>query len=171
MGSSKDCFKRLIFRLQAKNSRGHGVHSPYIFNFISHVFNPKCNYYVFENLKLKHRNRTLKILFRAAAFLNWPVYICSQENNEDASILNQMFEESGIKTVSKIVKRCFVIILGGDFIFPEDFDIAEVVIADSSNKVVQEQSKFSPVIIETYDIRFYFINLQVTPGYYKVAGN
>jgi predicted O-methyltransferase YrrM len=43
--------KYLHYYLTAENSRGHGVHSPFVFEFIKFVLNDKKNYYAYENIE------------------------------------------------------------------------------------------------------------------------
>lgn len=60
-------FYKFIFHfLTSSNTRGHGVHSPYIFNFTNYVLNNKEIYYIFPKIEairfnLMHDKRTIFI--------------------------------------------------------------------------------------------------------------
>lgn len=59
-------FRFLIHFLSARNTRGYGVHSPYIFHFTKYVIDNKSSYYVFSaiekiRLQLKKDNRVLNL--------------------------------------------------------------------------------------------------------------
>jgi predicted O-methyltransferase YrrM len=58
--------KYILYYLTAFNSKGHGMHSPFVFDFILHVLNNKSNYRppaLIEQLRqeLLHDDRTLQI--------------------------------------------------------------------------------------------------------------
>lgn len=66
MRKTRITYKYLKFFFTAKNTRGHGVHSPYVFNFIESLYN-KNPYYVFseiENLRkeLKKNGQILDVV-------------------------------------------------------------------------------------------------------------
>ncbi len=54
-------FKYLQFYASAANSSGHGIHSPFVFDFILHVLQNKCFYYAYEEIE-KLRSLLLKDL-------------------------------------------------------------------------------------------------------------
>ncbi|MDD2284376.1 MAG: class I SAM-dependent methyltransferase [Paludibacter sp.] len=51
-------YKYLLHLIRARNTRGYGVHSPYMFNFIRHILSEKHPYYVFRDIE-RIRNRML----------------------------------------------------------------------------------------------------------------
>lgn len=58
--------KWLNYWLNASNGKGHGVHSPFVFEFIQHVLNDKGTYYCYESIEgmrtwLKHTDKELEI--------------------------------------------------------------------------------------------------------------
>jgi len=48
--------KYLHYYLTAKNGKGHGVHSPFVFDFIIHVLNDKKKYDCYENVESLRNN-------------------------------------------------------------------------------------------------------------------
>lgn len=44
--------KFLHYWLTASNGKGHGIHSPFVFDFITNVLNDKRNYYCYETIEL-----------------------------------------------------------------------------------------------------------------------
>jgi predicted O-methyltransferase YrrM len=62
--SSKLAFKYLRYRLTASNGKGHGVHSPFVFEFITQVLNDKrqfdCFRYI-ESVRAELRNDSTEI--------------------------------------------------------------------------------------------------------------
>ncbi len=58
--------KYLQYRLCASNGKGHGIHSPFVFNFVQNVLNDKRNFYCYETIEklrqeLKQNKRMLSI--------------------------------------------------------------------------------------------------------------
>ncbi|MBN2682987.1 MAG: class I SAM-dependent methyltransferase [Bacteroidales bacterium] len=49
-------YKYLLFLIQARNRKGHGVHSPFVFNLISNHLLDNTPYYCFEKIELLRRN-------------------------------------------------------------------------------------------------------------------
>jgi len=43
--------KYMLYRWHASNSKGHGVHSPFVFNFITQVLNDKRFFYCYETIE------------------------------------------------------------------------------------------------------------------------
>ncbi|MDE3143521.1 MAG: SAM-dependent methyltransferase, partial [Bacteroidota bacterium] len=43
--------KYLNYYLKASNSKGHGMHSPFVFEFISEVLNDDRNFYAYEPIE------------------------------------------------------------------------------------------------------------------------
>ena len=65
--NTKIAFKYLRYFLTAENGKGHGVHSPFVFDFISHVLNdkkPKPVYTKIEALRnqLLHQSETIDVI-------------------------------------------------------------------------------------------------------------
>lgn len=59
-------YRYLIHFFRAKNSRGHGVQSPYLFSFVQNVFYEKNSFYTFEKIEklrneLKIDSQTIRI--------------------------------------------------------------------------------------------------------------
>lgn len=52
--------KYLKYKLVAKSGKGHGVHSPFVYNFIRHVLADNKKYPEFENIE-RRRNELLKL--------------------------------------------------------------------------------------------------------------
>jgi len=44
-------FKRLAFNLKAANGKGHGVHSPFVFRFITEILNDNRFFYSYETIE------------------------------------------------------------------------------------------------------------------------
>ncbi|MFP5040053.1 hypothetical protein [Parasediminibacterium sp. JCM 36343] len=44
-------YKQLVFYCKAANSKGHGMHSPFVYEFITEVLNDDRQYYVFETIE------------------------------------------------------------------------------------------------------------------------
>jgi len=44
-------FKYIRYYLQSANSKGHGVHSPFVFDFITRVLNDKRTFYAYDNIE------------------------------------------------------------------------------------------------------------------------
>jgi len=40
--------KYLRYYLSASNSKGHGIHSPFVFDFVKNVLNDKRNFYAYS---------------------------------------------------------------------------------------------------------------------------
>jgi predicted O-methyltransferase YrrM len=64
--SSKLAFKYLQYFLTASNGKGHGVHSPFVFEFITKVLNDTTKYACYKNIEqlrrqLRHDNTLLTI--------------------------------------------------------------------------------------------------------------
>src|ERR1700709_884667 len=48
--------KYLKYYLTASNGKGHGVHSPFVFDFIINVLNDKRNFYAYSDLERLRNN-------------------------------------------------------------------------------------------------------------------
>jgi len=44
-------------QLRANRANGRGIHSPYLFRFVTTVLDPKCPYYAFEALETVHQQK------------------------------------------------------------------------------------------------------------------
>lgn len=58
--------KYLNYYIKAKNGKGHGIHSPFVFDFIIHVLNDKKKYDCYETIeplrqKLLHNNSIIEV--------------------------------------------------------------------------------------------------------------
>ncbi len=58
--------KYLHYYFKSSNGRGHGIHSPFLFDFIQHVLNDKTDYNTYQNIEslrrqLLHDNRLLQV--------------------------------------------------------------------------------------------------------------
>jgi hypothetical protein len=49
-------FKYLRYLFMAANGKGHGVHSPFVFEFITRVLNDKRHFYAFDAIEKIDRN-------------------------------------------------------------------------------------------------------------------
>src|SRR2546430_379368 len=61
---AKLAFKYFVYYLTASNGKGHGVHSPFVFEFITQVLNNDREYYCYKTIEqlrhqLKHNNTLL----------------------------------------------------------------------------------------------------------------
>jgi predicted O-methyltransferase YrrM len=66
MNRIRIAFKFLVHFLSAKNTRGYGVHSPYLFHFTKFVIDNKSTYYIFTSIEkirsiLKKDNRVINL--------------------------------------------------------------------------------------------------------------
>ncbi|MFY8129216.1 MAG: O-methyltransferase [Chitinophagaceae bacterium] len=52
-------FKYLNYKLKASNGKGHGIHSPFVFRFVTEVLNDDRNFYAFDFIE-KQRQSLLK---------------------------------------------------------------------------------------------------------------
>jgi hypothetical protein len=52
-------FKYLQYYLTASNSKGHGIHSPFVFDFVTNVLNDDRNFYCYDSIE-KLRQSLLK---------------------------------------------------------------------------------------------------------------
>ena len=60
-------YKYIIHFFSARNTKGHGVHSPFLFNFTTFILNNRGLYYIFPKIEwvrttLLHDKRTINIL-------------------------------------------------------------------------------------------------------------
>ena len=53
--STQLAFKYLKYRLTASNGKGHGVHSPFVFEFITKVLNDKSSFDFFQSIESLRR--------------------------------------------------------------------------------------------------------------------
>ena len=66
MNRIRIALKYLVHFISARNTRGYGVHSPYLFHFTKYVLDNKSTYYVFSSIEkirslLKKDNRVLQL--------------------------------------------------------------------------------------------------------------
>jgi predicted O-methyltransferase YrrM len=52
--------KYLRYYLSASNGKGHGTHSPFVYNFITHVLNDKKKYHCYKNIEALRKQLLIK---------------------------------------------------------------------------------------------------------------
>ena len=61
--------KYLHYYISAKNGRGHGIHSPFVFDFVTHVLNDAVNYECYDKIEsLRQQLLTDKAIIEAGDF-------------------------------------------------------------------------------------------------------
>lgn len=70
------CLQRLKHAILFRNRRGYGVHSPFVFEFVSEIVSEKLPYYCFDtiekNISISNTNRKLyRLLFRIVERLSF----------------------------------------------------------------------------------------------------
>lgn len=58
--------KRIVYRFKTRNRKGHGIHSPYLYRFITSVLQGKNPYYCFKQIEILQK----KIISENSTFLN-----------------------------------------------------------------------------------------------------
>lgn len=49
-------FRFLKYYITASNGKGHGIHSPFVFEFITKVMNDECRFYAYDNIEQIRQN-------------------------------------------------------------------------------------------------------------------
>ena len=72
----------LQYRLRASNGRGHGMHSPFVFDFITRVLNDRSYYPAYKNIEaLRHQLKQDRQVIRVEDFGAGSVYRSEQQRS------------------------------------------------------------------------------------------
>jgi predicted O-methyltransferase YrrM len=72
----------LQYRLRASNGRGHGMHSPFVFDFITRVLNDRSRYPAFKDIEaLRHQLKQDRQVIRVEDFGAGSVYRAEQKRS------------------------------------------------------------------------------------------
>jgi hypothetical protein len=104
----------VLFWITAKNSKGHGTHSPFVYNFIIDVLNDTRNFYAFDEIKKVHSKRikatkpSLKcyeLLFRIINYYSCQsILYIGQKNELQKVYLYRANQQAKLSTINEIEK-------------------------------------------------------------------
>ncbi|MDE7410818.1 MAG: hypothetical protein K2M94_02130 [Paramuribaculum sp.] len=96
--------------LRATRRRGHGIHSPFAFDFVRRVIAQPCRYYVYETMDSggsRVRGKLMRLLFRLGLFFS-PAEIVT-EGDVDSRLMQAL--ECGVLESGKTVDGRKILIL------------------------------------------------------------
>jgi len=97
--------KYLHYYISAKNGRGHGIHSPFVFDFVTHVLNDAVNYECYDKIEsLRQQLLTDKAIIEAGDFGAGSAVIPSAKRKISAIAKSSLKNKKFAQLLFRIVK-------------------------------------------------------------------
>jgi len=170
---SQHAFKWLQYVVRASNGKGHGIHSPFVYEFVTEVLNDRRSYYAYEKIEEVKKNllqdeRRLQVKDFGAGSTQKNVFQKKISSIAGKAVSTQKFGRLLFR-LSNYYRAGTIIEMGSSL----GVSTAYLASADSSSRVVTIEG--SPAVAEIANETFYKLGLknieQITGNFVEELAN